>query len=189
MSKRGKLLPRLWGNTTHRGLRRGTPLRQPRKNPSKRSRTATHSQACTRSTSWPACEPWHVGQGGGEADGVRGLQVHLQRGREASPWRHDGRRHRGLYQATLDSEKEGGHPWRASLPNIRHSPPLRGSLHGGWLTLRTLNLTRHSQKALEVPPSQLVLGTRAGGGESGADLDDDAQVCSCYVRRSFLTPV
>lgn len=35
------------------------------------------------------------------------------------------------------------------------------------------------QKPLEVPPSQF-LGTGSGGDESGADLDDDTQICSCH---------
>ncbi|KAI0668754.1 nitrite reductase [Trametes maxima] len=36
------------------------------------------------------------------------------------------------------------------------------------------------KKALDVPPSQFILGSRSGGDESGADLDDDAQICSCH---------
>ena len=40
------------------------------------------------------------------------------------------------------------------------------------------------QKALEVPPSQFMLGSRAGGDDAGEDLDDDTQICSCHVRPS-----
>ncbi|KAI0789354.1 nitrite reductase [Abortiporus biennis] len=36
------------------------------------------------------------------------------------------------------------------------------------------------KKALEVPPSQFIVGSNAGGEESGADLDDDTQICSCH---------
>ncbi|KAI0770919.1 nitrite reductase [Trametes elegans] len=36
------------------------------------------------------------------------------------------------------------------------------------------------KKALDVPPSQFILGSRSGQDESGADLDDDAQICSCH---------
>ncbi|KZT68487.1 nitrite reductase [Daedalea quercina L-15889] len=36
------------------------------------------------------------------------------------------------------------------------------------------------KKALDVPPSQFILGARKAGDDSGADLDDDAQICSCH---------
>lgn len=36
-------------------------------------------------------------------------------------------------------------------------------------------------------PSQFILGSRAGQDDSGADLDDDAQICSCHVRRRIVT--
>ncbi|THH20470.1 hypothetical protein EUX98_g8578 [Antrodiella citrinella] len=36
------------------------------------------------------------------------------------------------------------------------------------------------KKAIEVLPSQFILGTNSGGDESGADLDDDTQICSCH---------
>ncbi|KAI0329154.1 nitrite reductase [Cubamyces sp. BRFM 1775] len=36
------------------------------------------------------------------------------------------------------------------------------------------------KKALDVPPSQFIIGSRAGHDDSGADLDDDAQICSCH---------
>jgi len=43
-------------------------------------------------------------------------------------------------------------------------------------------LTRSfSQKALEVPPSQFIVGAKKDGTDAGEDLDDDAQVCSCHV--------
>ncbi|KAJ6631137.1 NADPH nitrite reductase [Mycena sp. CBHHK59/15] len=35
-------------------------------------------------------------------------------------------------------------------------------------------------KALEVPPSQLITGAKREGAGDGDDLDDDAQVCSCH---------
>ena len=38
------------------------------------------------------------------------------------------------------------------------------------------------RKKLDVPPSQFIIGA-AKSGDDGADLDDDAQVCSCHVRR------
>ncbi|KAH9931317.1 nitrite reductase [Fomitopsis serialis] len=36
------------------------------------------------------------------------------------------------------------------------------------------------KKALDVPPSQFVLGAGRAGDDAGADLDDDAQICSCH---------
>ncbi|KAI9062280.1 nitrite reductase [Trametes sanguinea] len=36
------------------------------------------------------------------------------------------------------------------------------------------------KKALDVPPSQFILGSRSGRAETGEDLDDDAQICSCH---------
>ncbi|TCD62454.1 hypothetical protein EIP91_006881 [Steccherinum ochraceum] len=36
------------------------------------------------------------------------------------------------------------------------------------------------KKLLEVPPSQFILGSNSGSEESGADLDDDTQICSCH---------
>ena len=48
---------------------------------------------------------------------------------------------------------------------------------------RTLNLVQHApQKALDVPPSQFIVGSRGGGEDSAEDLDDDTQICSCHVR-------
>jgi nitrite reductase (NAD(P)H) len=37
------------------------------------------------------------------------------------------------------------------------------------------------QKALEVAPSQFIVGTKKEGGDAGEDLGDDDQVCSCHV--------
>lgn len=36
------------------------------------------------------------------------------------------------------------------------------------------------KKAIEAPPSQFIVGSGNKGEEDGADLDDDAQVCSCH---------
>jgi nitrite reductase (NAD(P)H) len=36
------------------------------------------------------------------------------------------------------------------------------------------------KKAIEVPPSQFIVGSGKKGEEDGADLDDDTQVCSCH---------
>ncbi|KAH9855728.1 nitrite reductase [Lenzites betulinus] len=36
------------------------------------------------------------------------------------------------------------------------------------------------KKALDAVPSQFILGSRTGQDDSGADLDDDAQICSCH---------
>jgi len=36
------------------------------------------------------------------------------------------------------------------------------------------------KKAIEVPPSQFIVGSGNKGEEDGADLDDDTQVCSCH---------
>ena len=36
------------------------------------------------------------------------------------------------------------------------------------------------KKTLDVPPSRFILGTGRASDESGADLDDDAQICSCH---------
>ncbi|KDR71728.1 hypothetical protein GALMADRAFT_253448 [Galerina marginata CBS 339.88] len=36
------------------------------------------------------------------------------------------------------------------------------------------------KKVLEMPPSQLIIGSKKEGGDDGGDLDDDAQVCSCH---------
>ncbi|KAF8804920.1 nitrite reductase [Phlegmacium glaucopus] len=36
------------------------------------------------------------------------------------------------------------------------------------------------KKALEVPPSQFIIGAKKEGADNGGDLDDDAQICSCH---------
>ncbi|KAG9094369.1 hypothetical protein FS749_012620 [Ceratobasidium sp. UAMH 11750] len=37
------------------------------------------------------------------------------------------------------------------------------------------------KKALDVPPSQFIVGSAKSGEEDdGADLDDDTQICSCH---------
>ncbi|OCH89826.1 nitrite reductase [Obba rivulosa] len=36
------------------------------------------------------------------------------------------------------------------------------------------------KKVLEVPPAQFILGTGGSKDDSGADLDDDTQICSCH---------
>lgn len=42
-----------------------------------------------------------------------------------------------------------------------------------------------SQKPLEIPPSQFIAGSSSGD-DSGADLDDDTQICSCHVGYNVL---
>lgn len=37
-----------------------------------------------------------------------------------------------------------------------------------------------SQKELEIPPSELILGAKKGDDDGTDDLDDDAQICSCH---------
>lgn len=37
-----------------------------------------------------------------------------------------------------------------------------------------------NQKALDVPPSQFILGASKEGDDGGDDLDDDTQICSCH---------
>ena len=37
------------------------------------------------------------------------------------------------------------------------------------------------QKAIEVAPSEFIVGAKKPGDDAGGDLDDDAQVCSCHV--------
>ncbi|CCM02699.1 uncharacterized protein FIBRA_04805 [Fibroporia radiculosa] len=36
------------------------------------------------------------------------------------------------------------------------------------------------KKALEVPPSQFIIGSGTSAGDAGDDLDDDTQICSCH---------
>ena len=37
-----------------------------------------------------------------------------------------------------------------------------------------------NQKAIDVPPSQFILGASKQGEDDGADLEDDTQICSCH---------
>ncbi|KAI0407157.1 nitrite reductase [Xylaria palmicola] len=37
-----------------------------------------------------------------------------------------------------------------------------------------------TQKELDIPPSQLILGAKKEGDDGGDDLDDDTQICSCH---------
>lgn len=37
-----------------------------------------------------------------------------------------------------------------------------------------------NQKEIEVPPSELILGSKKGGDDDADDLDDDTQICSCH---------
>lgn len=37
-----------------------------------------------------------------------------------------------------------------------------------------------NQKALDIPPSELIVGAKKDGEEDGDDLDDDTQICSCH---------
>jgi len=39
-----------------------------------------------------------------------------------------------------------------------------------------------SQKLLEVPPAEFILGAKKSGDDAGDDLEDDTQICSCHVR-------
>ncbi|KAE8401774.1 hypothetical protein BDV37DRAFT_285328 [Aspergillus pseudonomiae] len=57
---------------------------------------------------------------------------------------------------------------------------LGGMMIGDTKDYIKLNQLVKSQKELEVPPSQFILGAQAGGEENGDDLADDTQVCSCH---------
>ena len=47
-----------------------------------------------------------------------------------------------------------------------------------------------SQKELDVPPSELILGAKRDGADDGDDLDDDTQICSCHnVTKADVTKV
>lgn len=37
-----------------------------------------------------------------------------------------------------------------------------------------------TMKELDVPPGELILGSKSGGEDNGDDLDDDTQICSCH---------
>ncbi|KAI0338846.1 nitrite reductase [Trametopsis cervina] len=45
--------------------------------------------------------------------------------------------------------------------------------------VRLLALVK-KKKPLDVPPSQFIAGSSGTGGDDGADLDDDTQICSCH---------
>jgi nitrite reductase (NAD(P)H) len=47
-----------------------------------------------------------------------------------------------------------------------------------------------SQKELDVPPAELILGAKKDGADDGDDLDDDTQICSCHnVTKADVTSV
>ncbi|KAF7113681.1 hypothetical protein CNMCM5793_003037 [Aspergillus hiratsukae] len=57
---------------------------------------------------------------------------------------------------------------------------LGGMMIGDTKDYVKLNQMVKSQKPLEVPPSQFILGAQKDGEENADDLDDDAQICSCH---------
>ncbi|KAL2000884.1 hypothetical protein VTN02DRAFT_2525 [Thermoascus thermophilus] len=57
---------------------------------------------------------------------------------------------------------------------------LGGMMIGDTKDYVRLNQMVRSQKELEVPPSEFILGAQKGGEENADDLDDDAQICSCH---------
>ncbi|KAN0086574.1 hypothetical protein V8E54_000262 [Elaphomyces granulatus] len=57
---------------------------------------------------------------------------------------------------------------------------LGGMMIGDTKDYIKLNQMVKTQRALEVPPSQFILGAQNGGEENADDLDDDTQVCSCH---------
>jgi nitrite reductase (NAD(P)H) len=57
---------------------------------------------------------------------------------------------------------------------------LGGMMIGDTKDYVKLNQMVKSQKPLEVPPSQFILGSQKDGEENADDLDDDAQICSCH---------
>ncbi|OXV06172.1 hypothetical protein Egran_06060 [Elaphomyces granulatus] len=57
---------------------------------------------------------------------------------------------------------------------------LGGMMIGDTKDYIKLNQMVKTQRALEVPPSQFILGAQNGGEENAVDLDDDTQVCSCH---------
>lgn len=47
-----------------------------------------------------------------------------------------------------------------------------------------------SQKELDTPPAELILGAKKDGADEGDDLDDDTQICSCHnVTKADVTSV
>ncbi|RHZ52030.1 nitrite reductase niiA [Aspergillus thermomutatus] len=57
---------------------------------------------------------------------------------------------------------------------------LGGMMIGDTKDYVKLNQMVKSQKPLDVPPSQFILGAQKDGEENADDLDDDAQICSCH---------
>ncbi|KAL5361762.1 hypothetical protein BJX96DRAFT_152766 [Aspergillus floccosus] len=57
---------------------------------------------------------------------------------------------------------------------------LGGMMIGDTKDYVKLNQMVKSQKPLEVPPSQFILGAQKDGDENADDLDDDTQICSCH---------
>ena len=45
--------------------------------------------------------------------------------------------------------------------------------------IKLVSITK-KKKPLDVAPSEFIIGKKAGGEDDGADLDDDAQICSCH---------
>lgn len=44
---------------------------------------------------------------------------------------------------------------------------------------KLVSITKKKKK-LDVPPSEFIIGAKKDGDDDGADLDDDAQICSCH---------
>ncbi|KAJ5450222.1 Nitrite reductase [Penicillium daleae] len=57
---------------------------------------------------------------------------------------------------------------------------LGGMMIGDTKDYIKLNQMVKSQKELEVPPSQFILGAQGDGEENADDLDDSVQICSCH---------
>ncbi|OOQ82854.1 Nitrite reductase [NAD(P)H] [Penicillium brasilianum] len=57
---------------------------------------------------------------------------------------------------------------------------LGGMMIGDTKDYLKLNTMVKSQKELEVPPSQFILGAQSDGEENADDLDDSVQICSCH---------
>lgn len=57
---------------------------------------------------------------------------------------------------------------------------LGGILVGNTTEFVKLNSIAAKGKELDKPPSEFVLGAKGSGEDDGADLDDDAQICSCH---------
>ncbi|PKY08837.1 nitrite reductase NiiA [Aspergillus campestris IBT 28561] len=57
---------------------------------------------------------------------------------------------------------------------------LGGMMIGDTKDYLKLNQMVKSQKPLDLPPSQFILGAQKDGEENADDLDDDTQICSCH---------